>query len=480
MIKEADISNNNTFNNLGLNPKILDILTKAKFVTPTPIQKQAIPEAVAGKDLIGIAQTGTGKTLAFGLPMIQRLGQNKGQGLVILPTRELALQVDEALKNIGKNLGLKTAVLIGGQSMGIQLRDLRRSPHIIVATPGRLIDHLEQGTIKLDLVNMLVLDEADRMLDMGFAPQIKKILQTVPKDRQTMLFSATMPDSIVGIATSYMKLPVRVEVAPAGTSAQQVAQEVFFVHKNDKLSLLQKLLTDYSGSILVFSRTKFGAKKITKSIFGMGHSAAEIHSNRSLPQRREALEGFKKGRYRVLVATDIAARGIDVTGIELVINFDLPDSNEDYVHRIGRTGRAGLTGRAISFATPEQRGDVKAIERLIRKVLTVLPLPSNLPKRMAEAVVERGPRPPQRPNRFGAPSSRPFSSQRSYGGSSPQKRDYSKPRFDALSKPHSSRPEGRSRARKPAKPYAPSSEPRPSYVQRKNPTPYRLTDESQF
>ncbi len=374
-----------TFNNLNIAPKLLDILQRAKFITPTPIQKASIPAAIEGKDLMGIAQTGTGKTLAFGIPMIQRLAQSQGQGqhqgqqkskgLVILPTRELALQVNETLKKIGGNVGLKTAILIGGESMHKQLKMLSLNPHIIIATPGRLIDHMDSGRVKLEAVRILVLDEADRMLDMGFAPQIKRILQNVPKDRQTMLFSATMPDAIVNIAKSYMSLPLRVEVAPAGTAIELVSQEVFFVHKQDKMSLLQKLLTDYTGSVLIFSRTKFGAKKIAKVVRDMGHRAAEIHSNRSLNQRLEALEGFKIGRYRVLVATDIAARGIDVTGIQLVINYDLPDNAEDYVHRIGRTGRAGATGHAISFATPDQKHDVKTIERLIRMALPVRQTP---------------------------------------------------------------------------------------------------------
>jgi ATP-dependent RNA helicase RhlE len=368
---------NSTFDDLGIAPKLLDILRRAKFVTPTPIQKASIPAAIEGKDLMGIAQTGTGKTLAFGIPMIQRLAQSQGKskGLIILPTRELALQVNDTLKKIGGNVGLKTAILIGGESMHKQLKMLSLNPHIIIATPGRLIDHMDSGRVKLGTVHILVLDEADRMLDMGFAPQIKRILQNVPKERQTMLFSATMPDAIVNIAKSYMSLPLRVEVAPAGTAIELVSQEVFFVHKQDKMTLLQKLLTDYNGSVLIFSRTKHGAKKIAKVVRDMGHKAAEIHSNRSLNQRLEALEGFKIGRYRVLVATDIAARGIDVTGIQLVINYDLPDNAEDYVHRIGRTGRAGATGHAISFATPEQKYDVKTIERLIRMTLPVRQTP---------------------------------------------------------------------------------------------------------
>jgi ATP-dependent RNA helicase RhlE len=297
------------------------------------------------------------------------------KGLVLLPTRELAVQVNESLQKVGKGLGLKTALLIGGENIQRQNKQLRQDPHIVIATPGRLIDHLEQKSIRLTAVNTLVLDEADRMLDMGFMPQIKKILALLPKERQTMLFSATMPTEIVDIAKNFMQLPLRVEVAPPGTSSKNVTQEVYFVQKDQKLSLLETILKQYTGSVLVFTRTKFGAKKVAAVVRKMGHSSNEIHSNRSLNQRLEALEGFKIGKYRVLVATDIAARGIDVTGIELVINYDLPQAAEDYVHRIGRTGRASHLGHAISFATPDQKFDVRQIERLIKKQLPVKTLP---------------------------------------------------------------------------------------------------------
>ncbi|TAK03850.1 DEAD/DEAH box helicase [Patescibacteria group bacterium] len=367
------------FDGLGISPKILEALDRLKITSPTPIQKQAIPVAMDGKDVVGIAQTGTGKTFAFGIPMLQILSRTKGQGLVLLPTRELALQVEESIMRLAGRFGLRTAVLIGGASMHRQKEMLRKVPHIIVATPGRLIDHLEQRTLKLDRVNVLVLDEADRMLDMGFAPQINKILRQVPKDRQTMLFSATMPSAIAKIAAEYMKLPVRVEVAPQGTAAERVVQELFVVRKEDKPRLLEHLLREVRGSVLVFTRTKFGAKKLTRILVRAGHAAAEIHSDRSLAQRRGALEGFKSGKHRVLVATDIAARGIDVTGIELVVNFDLPDQAEDYVHRIGRTGRAGHSGRAISFAMPDQGSDVRQIEKLVRVHLPVTPTPGELP-----------------------------------------------------------------------------------------------------
>ena len=352
----------NGFMGLGIAPNILAVLQKNAFTTPTPIQAKSIPLAIEGKDLMGIAQTGTGKTLAFGIPMIQRILQGKGPGLIVLPTRELALQVNESLQKIGQALGLRTAVLIGGAPMNKQVGEIRRGPQVVIGTPGRIIDHLEQRTLVLGSVKMLVLDEADRMLDMGFAPQLKKILATVPTDRQTLLFSATMPAEIVNIARTFMKLPVQIEIAPQGTAATNVTQEVFVVSREQKAGLLQKLLGDYRGSVLVFTRTKFGAKKVARDLVAAGHTAAEIHSNRSLNQRKEALQGFKNGGYRVLVATDIAARGIDVTGIELVVNYDLPDHAEDYIHRIGRTGRAGASGHAISFATHDQRNDLRTIE----------------------------------------------------------------------------------------------------------------------
>ncbi len=368
------------FFGLGIAPNLLKTLEELKLTVPTPIQSKAIPLGIQGKDLVGIAQTGTGKTLAFSIPMLQQISATKGKGLVILPTRELALQVEETVRKLGGKFGLRTAVLIGGASMHMQLQALKKNPHVIVATPGRLIDHLEQRTIRLNEVKILVLDEADRMLDMGFAPQIDRILREVPVDRQTMLFSATMPAAIAKIASRHMKLPVSIEIAPAGTTAERVEQEMFVVPKQDKIRLLEKLLGEYHGTVLVFSRTKHGARKICRSVKAMGYGSAELHSDRSLAQRREALEGFKSGKYRVLIATDIAARGIDVKGIELVVNFDLPDQAEDYVHRIGRTGRAGRSGKAISFATPDQSGDIRAIERLVRTRLPAQRPPANLPQ----------------------------------------------------------------------------------------------------
>lgn len=371
------------FGDLGISKNFLAILAQKKFDTPTPIQHQVIPGALEGKDVVGIAQTGTGKTLAFGIPMIQRIASHKGQGLILVPTRELALQVEQALKQIGNPLGLHCAVVIGGTSPHPQIKALKRNPHIVIATPGRLVDLMNQGVYKLDRVKIITLDEADRMLDIGFLPQIKRVLQAVPKERQTMLFSATMPKTISTLASTFMKIPLRIEIAPQGTSAENVEQEVFVVNKSDKIRLLDSLLQQYpKDKTLIFSRTKHGAKKITRDIRNMSHTATEIHSNRSQSQRKAALEGFKSGKYRVMVATDIAARGIDVKDIALVVNFDLPDDSENYVHRIGRTGRAGRNGKAITFVTTAQKNDVRKIERLIRKSLPVLSLPSLPPERI--------------------------------------------------------------------------------------------------
>jgi ATP-dependent RNA helicase RhlE len=372
------------FYGLGIAPRLLSVLDKMKFEVPTPIQHQAIPPATEGKDLVGIAQTGTGKTIAFAIPMIQQLSSKPGKGLVLVPTRELALQVSEVFRQFAPMMGITGCVLIGGEAISRQLQDLKSRPRVIIATPGRLQDHLNHGTLALGDVRILVLDEADRMFDMGFAPQIFRVIQHLPKDRQTMLFSATMPDEIMKLAAKHMKLPLRVEVARAGTAAESVVHELYIVSRSSKPALLGKLLDKYWGSVLLFVRTRHDAARVTQALRHMHHNAAEIHSDRSLNQRKEALEGFKAGKYRILVATDIAARGIDVTGIELVINYDLPDEYDNYVHRIGRTGRAGKSGRAISFATPAQGGDVKAIESLVRIKLPISTHPDIFPEKFSD------------------------------------------------------------------------------------------------
>ena len=340
------------FKALALAPSLLQKLDRLGFVTPTPIQRDAIPLALEGRDLVGIAQTGTGKTLAFGLPIAQNLRQGE-VALVLAPTRELALQIEEVLAQ----LNLKTAVLIGGASMGKQISQLRARPAVIVATPGRLLDHMSQKTLDLGCVSIVVLDEGDRMLDMGFAPAVRKILDKVPKQRQTMLFSATMPREIADLASEYLVRPTTVEVARSGTAAAEVVQQLVILNKEDKPTMLNSLLAEHKGSILVFARTRHGARKIARGVYKMGHASAELHSDRTLAQRRAALDGF--------------TRGIDVKDISLVINYDVSEKAEDYVHRIGRTGRAGAEGLAITLATPDQQKYVRDIERLLRTHLTL-------------------------------------------------------------------------------------------------------------
>ncbi len=370
----------NSFFGLGIAPKLLDVVASLNFTIPTPIQHKAIPIAIEGKDVIGIAQTGTGKTLAFGIPMIQRLAiRQRSKGLILVPTRELAIQVNETIIKFLPAFGMRSAVLIGGESIRPQIEALKRKPAIIIATPGRLNDHLNQRLVSLDDVSVLVLDEADRMLDMGFLPQIRTILRMIPKERQTLLFSATMPPEVVNIASAYMKLPIRTEIAPSGTATELVSQELFVVKKEMKGMLLREILKQYPGSVLLFVRTRRAAEHVARLLREKKYSVAEIHSDRSMGQRKEALRGFKTGEFRILVATDIAARGIDVSGIELVINYDIPDDPENYVHRIGRTGRAGIEGHAISFATPDQQGDIKKIESIVKTAIPISNHPS-IPK----------------------------------------------------------------------------------------------------
>jgi len=353
------------FSDIGISPSILKVLEGLNLVKPTPIQGQAIPVALKGTDIVGIAQTGTGKTFAFGIPIIEKLISQQGQALIIVPTRELAVQVEESIKRIAKHFNFNSATLIGGENIGKQFFLLRKKPRLIIATPGRLIDHIERKSIKLDQIKTLVLDEADMMLDMGFLPQIEEILKSVPKERQTMLFSATMPSEIAKLAAKYLKLPIRIEVSPQGTTAENVSQEMIVLNSGDRFHYLEKVIKENNGSVLVFVRTRFGVKNIKKRLVVNGNRAVEIHSDLSLSQRKKSLEAFKSGRSRIMVATDVAARGLDVKNIELVINYDLPDVSSDYVHRIGRTARAGKKGKAISFATPNQLKNIKDIESLI-------------------------------------------------------------------------------------------------------------------
>jgi len=359
------------FSDLGVNSRILGILKGLDISIPTPIQKKSIPVALTGQDLIGVAQTGTGKTLAFGIPLLEQLAKSSGKGLILLPTRELATQVNDSLRQLSIALGLKMSTLIGGEAIGNQIFSLKRNPRIVIATPGRLIDHVKRKTVKLNDVSILILDEADMMLDLGFAPQIEEIMGHLPRPRQTMLFSATMPAAIVKLAAKHLATPVHIEVAPSGTTAELVDQEIYIVRREEKFQHLERILNQYQGSVLIFSRTKRGAADLTKNLLKAGFKALEIHSNLSFSRRRYALSEFKSKHCRILVATDIAARGIDVSGIELVVNYNLPDNSEDYVHRIGRTARAGKSGKAISLATPDQLKEIRSIERLIKKNLTM-------------------------------------------------------------------------------------------------------------
>ena len=413
------------FLSLGLSPASLKALAQAGFEKPTPIQAQAIPVALAGTDVIGCAATGTGKTAAFALPLIERLAGKPGtRGLILAPTRELALQIAEQLTLFGSTQGLKHTVIIGGVPSHTQRLALSKQPSVIVATPGRLVDHLQQGNVNLSSVEVLVLDEADRMLDMGFKPQLTRILAKVPRARQTMLFSATMAGEVADFAKANLVRPVRIEVAKSGTTAARADQSAYFVSQAEKTALLMSRVAGGGESVPVFTRTKRRADQVCKAISKTLRSVGRIHADRSQAQRREALEGFRAGRIRILVATDIAARGIDVDDIGLVVNFDLPFVAEDYVHRIGRTARAGASGRAISFVSVEERPLFRAIEKLIRQPIRQEVVPTENVAFQAERarfVAEQANPGERRPAGSGAshrPSGRPGGRPGGGGGSS--------------------------------------------------------------
>jgi len=364
----VDTSVQTNFHALGLSGALVQDLATAGFTAPTPIQAQAIPPALTGRDVIGCAQTGTGKTAAFVIPIVERLAAlPKGQprALILTPTRELALQTLTTIEKLGRSRRVSATVIVGGADMQAQVRGLRQLPEILVATPGRLLDHMWNGTILLSSITMLVLDEADRMLDMGFAPQINQILDALPEERQTLLFSATLPADLARLVQASVSNPVRVMVTPSATTADGITQAVHHTSHHAKADLLLSLLGTDTGTALVFTRTKHRADRLGRMLGSAGHRVAVLHGNRSLSQRRAALEGFKRGTFRVLVATDIAARGIDVANIGHVINFDLPNCPEDYVHRIGRTARMKTTGRATSFVTQEDHQQLRDIERLL-------------------------------------------------------------------------------------------------------------------
>ncbi len=393
------------FQQLSIHPAILRALAQENYVEPTPIQTKAIPPALSGRDLLGCAQTGTGKTAAFAVPILQRLGarplpvqvRRPVRALILTPTRELALQIYESFLAYGRYTGLRAAVVFGGVAQGPQEQSLRRGVDILVATPGRLNDLIGQGLADLGHVEILTLDEADRMLDMGFIHDVKKILQKTPREKQTLLFSATMPKEIAELSDSLLRDPVRVDVAPAAPMVDLIRQSVYFVDKVNKRALLLHLLKDSAiASALVFTRTKHGADRVERELVRGGVNARAIHGDKSQTSRQQALDGFKNKTIRVLVATDIAARGIDIDELSHVINFDLPDVPETYVHRIGRTGRAGRAGTALSFCDIEEKDKLRAIEKLTgRKVPVVENHPFPMQVFTPPPKVPRPPRPPR-------------------------------------------------------------------------------------
>jgi ATP-dependent RNA helicase RhlE len=421
-----------SFSGLGLSTPILKALDAENYVAPTPIQTQSIPIVLSGRDLVGLAQTGTGKTAAFALPILERLHKNRKhagdracRALVLAPTRELANQIAASFRAYGRFLGLSTAVVFGGASMFKQKQALYRGVDIVVATPGRLLDHIAQRSLKLDAVEILVLDEADHMLDMGFIHDLRKIATLVPKHRQSLFFSATMPAPIAELAAQFLSNPQHVAVTPPSSTAERVEQAVIHVDHSKKQDLLHALLGDRAISrALVFVRTKHGADRVVRKLESAGFAAEAIHGNRSQGQRMRALEAFKKGHARLLVATEIAARGIDVEDVSHVINFDLPNVPEQYVHRIGRTARAGNGGMAISLCAPDERAYLRDIEKLTKQKVSVMETDFSLSAPRAE---ERAPRPK-------GPAQRPR----------PPKRHHAS---DAHGKAHAKQGHGRSHAR---------------------------------
>ncbi len=390
-----------SFDSLDLVEPLRRSLAAANYTVPTPIQAEAIPHLIAGRDLLGIAQTGTGKTAAFLLPILQRLAADRTRpaprnvrALILTPTRELAVQIADSAKVYGRHLNLHSAVIFGGVGQNPQVQAVSRGIDLVVATPGRLLDLIEQGFVRFDALSVLVLDEADRMLDMGFIRDIRRIVAVLPVKRQTMLFSATMPDAIADLAKGILRDPVRVEVTPQSTTVERIDQRVLFVERADKRALLAAVLRDPTlNSAIVFCRTKHGANRVAEQLEKDGHPAAAIHGNKSQGARQRALEDFRAGKVRALVATDIAARGIDIDGISHIINFDVPVEAESYVHRIGRTARAGASGHALTFCAGDERGELRAIEKVIRRSIPVADIQPYGVKTGARPEPERAPAP---------------------------------------------------------------------------------------
>ncbi|MEX2408458.1 MAG: DEAD/DEAH box helicase, partial [Rhodovibrionaceae bacterium] len=398
--------NDITFQDLGLAEPLLRALTAENYETPSPIQAQAIPLLLAGRDLLGIAQTGTGKTAAFSLPLLQRLSVNhqrpqprSARALILAPTRELAVQIGDSLKTYGRHLNLSRAVILGGVGQHPQVKAVARGVDILIATPGRLLDLVNQGHVRLDTVETLILDEADRMLDMGFVRDVKKIIACLPRKRQSLLFSATMPSSVNKLAAEILDNPERIEVTPKVVTVEKIEQKVYPVEQRNKRALLASLLRDETlARVIVFTRTKHGANRLAGQLDKDGYSTEAIHGNKSQTARQKALQAFRNGQVRVLVATDVAARGIDVDGITHVVNYELPNVPEDYVHRIGRTARAGAGGIALSFCDNAERSHLRGIERLTKRPMAVTQCdfsPSDFPASNDDAPeerVQRGPR----------------------------------------------------------------------------------------
>ena len=397
-----------TFESLGVAEPILRALAAENYTKATPIQTRAIPALMAGKDLLGIAQTGTGKTAAFGIPLLQKLSighvppqPKQAKALILAPTRELAVQIEESLRTYGRHLNLRMTVILGGVNQNTQIKNMAKGVDVLVATPGRLLDLVQQKMVRLDAVNTFIVDEADRMLDMGFIRDVRKLVAMLPRERQSMLFSATMPDDIVKLTHDMLLQPERIEVAPQSKTADRVEQKLYYVPMPQKRQLLSELLKDVSmNKVIVFTRTKHGANRVAEHLSRTGVVAEAIHGNKSQNARQRALDMFKTGKARVLVATDIAARGIDVDYITHVINFELPNEPESYVHRIGRTARAGTDGIAISFCDASERAYLRDIERIIRMKIEVVA--HDLPELTAEQRQQQEePRRPHGHNRGG-------------------------------------------------------------------------------
>ncbi len=391
------------FDMLGLQPRLVAALKAQGITEPTPIQKKAIPHAMNGRDVMGLAQTGTGKTAAFGLPLIHALSKagrkpepKSARGLILAPTRELAKQISDSLRAFSDGTHLKVALVVGGASINAQIQRMHRGADLLVATPGRLIDLLDRKAVRLDLTHFLVLDEADQMLDLGFIHALRRIAPLLPKERQTMLFSATMPKQMAELAAAYLTDPVRVEAAPPGKPAEKIDQSVHFVPQEEKTALLIDHLDRHRDDLaLVFTRTKHGAERLMKALDKAGFAAGSVHGNKSQGQRERAIAAFRGGDLRVLVATDVAARGLDIPGVRHVYNYDLPTVPDVYVHRIGRTARAGRDGAAVTFCSPAEHSELRAIQKTIGATIPVAggkPPETGRPARAPGQVKRRRPR----------------------------------------------------------------------------------------